>query len=214
MRFVTSFALLLALCASIAQAGSINDLSQGIMAAVKGQHKEAIAKFDLVIKKGDLSRRQMASAYFNRGKSWRAEGYTGKALADYNQALKLNPKLVAAYLARGGLWQSWGKYEQALEDYSRAIDIRKGYVNAYQKRVRLYFLMGDYHKVIEDADTIIRLDTSLPEPLLIRSLAREKRGELDAAIKDMERYLLLKPSDRAGERRLKQLLKKAGRLKD
>ncbi len=89
-----------------------------------------------------------------------------------------------------------------------------GYRDALQRRARLYFLMGEYPKAIEDADAIIHIDTSLPEPLLIRSLAHERLGQLEAAIKDMEFYLLLKPYDRVGERRLRKLLKDAGRLKE
>lgn len=211
MRLLTILGLLLTLCSSTAAAGSFNDLSQGILAAVQGQDQKAIAKFDQVIKKNDLSRRQIASAYYNRGKSWKVEGYSGKALRDFNQALKLNPRLAAAYLARGELLQSWSKYEQALADYSRAMEVMAGYRDALQRRVRLYFLMGEYGKAIEDANAIIRLDSSLPEPLLVRSLAHEKLGQLEAAIKDMEFYLLLKPHDRVGERRLGKLLKAAGR---
>jgi tetratricopeptide (TPR) repeat protein len=214
MRLLTILGLLLALCSSTAFAGSFDDLSQGILAAVKGQDQKAIAKFDQVIKKNDLSPRQIASVYYNRGKSWKAEGYSGKALKDFNQALKLNPRLAAAYLARGELLQSWNKYEQALADYSRAMEAMAGYRDALQRRARLYFLMGEYPKAIEDADAIIHIDTSLPEPLLIRSLAHERLGQLEAAIKDMEFYLLLKPYDRVGERRLRKLLKDAGRLKE
>ena len=45
-----------------------------------------------------------AEAYYNRGVAQRKLGNDKAAIADYNQALKINSKLAEAYQERGLLW--------------------------------------------------------------------------------------------------------------
>ncbi len=45
------------------------------------------------------------------------------ALADYNRAMKLNPKYAAAFGLRGDVYLEKGLHDQAIEDYDRAIKL-------------------------------------------------------------------------------------------
>ena len=44
-------------------------------------------------------------AYNNRGYSWYAKNEYDKAIADYNEAIRLDPKFALAYVDRGIVWR-------------------------------------------------------------------------------------------------------------
>ena len=44
-----------------------------------------------------------------------------KAIADYNEAIRLDPKMAAAYTQRGYAWEAKKDYEKAIADYTEAI---------------------------------------------------------------------------------------------
>ena len=57
-----------------------------------------------------------------------------KAIADYNQAITINPKYAAAYCNRGFAYGNLGDYQRAIEDYTQAIAINPKYASAYNNR--------------------------------------------------------------------------------
>ena len=54
-----------------------------------------------------------------------------QALADYTQALELDPEYAMAYNNRGLTYGKIGKYEQALADFNRALELEPEYATAY-----------------------------------------------------------------------------------
>jgi tetratricopeptide (TPR) repeat protein len=67
-----------------------------------------------------------AEAFYNRGKEWAAKGEFDLALADYDQALALNPKHADAYYHRGMVWGAKGDVDRAIADFDRAIELNPG----------------------------------------------------------------------------------------
>ncbi|CAN0098873.1 unnamed protein product, partial [Phaeothamnion confervicola] len=61
-----------------------------------------------------------AWAYAGRASTFRAQGATARALADFDRALALE-KFPAAYVGRAGLHESLGNLEQAKADYAQAL---------------------------------------------------------------------------------------------
>lgn len=78
------------------------------------------------ISKGDLSRRDMAATYSNRGLIYAGNGELEQALADHNKSLEILPTLPQAYINRGNVYHHMNRYEDALADYRRAIDLETG----------------------------------------------------------------------------------------
>jgi tetratricopeptide (TPR) repeat protein len=62
-----------------------------------------------------------AAAYVNRGVAYRGRGEDDRALADYDQAIIVDPKNAVAYLDRGNVYYDRAEYDRALADYSEAI---------------------------------------------------------------------------------------------
>ena len=86
----------------------------------RGSDDEKIVGCGILIKQNP--RRQDAhAAYHNRGKAWSEKGDYDKAIADYNEAIRLDPKFAIAYHNRGGAWGSKGDYDKAIADYNEVI---------------------------------------------------------------------------------------------
>ena len=66
---------------------------------------------------------QLAETYYNRGNTHATLDEYDRAIADYTQAISIEPKLVQAYNKRGLAYHELGRYEEALEDYTQAIHI-------------------------------------------------------------------------------------------
>ena len=65
---------------------------------------------------------QDAKGYNLRGMEWFKRGEYGKAIADYNVALRIKPKFAFAYCNRGQAWNYRKNYDKALaEDLQEAL---------------------------------------------------------------------------------------------
>ena len=72
---------------------------------------------------GDV-KAQDARTLVDRGSAWDAKGEHDKAIADYNQALQLDPNYWRAYNERGNAWASKGEFDKAIDDFTQAIRLR------------------------------------------------------------------------------------------
>ena len=99
-----------------------------------------------------------ATEHLNRGNDWFAKQEYDKALADYNQALAINPRYAPAYCFRGAAWNNQEQYDKALADYNQAIAIDSQYATAFHKRGVVWEKMGEFEKAITDYQQAIKLD--------------------------------------------------------
>jgi tetratricopeptide (TPR) repeat protein len=97
-------------------------------------------------------------AYSYRGYAWNAKKDYAKALADYNEAIRLDPNDVQAYNNRGYLWFDKKDYDKALADYDEAIRLDPTRAIVYNNLGGLWFAKKDYAKALADYNEAIRLD--------------------------------------------------------
>lgn len=72
---------------------------------------------------GDLTRRDQAATYSNRGIIYSKMDELQKALEDHNRAIELMPNMTQAYINRGNVYFHLRRYEEALLEYQRAIEM-------------------------------------------------------------------------------------------
>jgi tetratricopeptide (TPR) repeat protein len=111
----------------------------------------AIANFNQALRVADPNDSyNISAAYNDRGLSWYHKGEYDKAIADYNQALAVNPNYAIAYNNRGNTWEKKGEYDKAIADYNQALVINPKDAIAYNNRGNTWEKKGEYDKAIAD----------------------------------------------------------------
>ncbi len=59
-----------------------------------------------------------AVVHFAKGCSYQEKGQWDKAIAEYNEAIELDPKFAMAYVNRGAAYASIGQLDKAIADYN------------------------------------------------------------------------------------------------
>lgn len=80
-----------------------------------------------------------------------------KAIADYDQALRLAPR-PNFFTNRGDSYQFKGEFGAALSDCNDALKLDPNFAKTYNNRAVLYSKMGDRKKALADYETALRLD--------------------------------------------------------
>jgi tetratricopeptide (TPR) repeat protein len=91
------------------------------------------------------------------------KGDIERALADYDEAIRLNPRLAVAYDGRAYVRIAMQELDRALADFDEAIRIDERYANAYYGRASVRFGVRDFERALADFSEAIRLDPSVAE---------------------------------------------------
>ena len=97
-----------------------------------------------------------ATAYNNRGWSYSDKGDHDRAIADFDEAIRLDPKLAIAFVNRGWSYERKGDYDRAIADYDEAIRLDPNYSLAHNNRGWARNLKGEYDQAIVDFGEAIR----------------------------------------------------------
>jgi hypothetical protein len=91
------------------------------------KYDEAIAECTRRIDSGEGDVKDRAASYWCRGEAFRAGNKTALAIADYGQAIELEPT-ADRYYARGELFASlWGRDDEAIADFRAASELYKSH---------------------------------------------------------------------------------------
>src|SRR6266851_3069487 len=104
----------------------------------KASGDEAIAACTRAINSGRYSGRQLAALFSIRCFEWNGKQESDKAIADCNQAIRLNPNYAMAFYNRGTAYKAKGQYDRAIEDYDQAIRLNPNDADAINNRGNTY----------------------------------------------------------------------------
>lgn len=128
-------------------------------------------------------------AYYKRGNSYykRGNAYFGlkeyqKAIADYNEAIRLNSQDSDAYYNRGLAYYYLKEYQKAIVDYDEAIHLNPQDADAYVGRGNTYNILKEYQKAIADYTKAIRVDPNYV-------LAYYNRGDIYNIVKEYQKMV-------------------------
>ncbi len=121
---------------------------------------------------------------FKRGYAEHVQGNLDQAVADYTEAIRLDPKYARAYNNRGLAYQAQRKINEAIADFTEAVTLKPTLSAAYLNRGIAYAAKRDYAKAIADYDEAIRYDPENYFAYKWRSGAYAARGETKTAAED------------------------------
>ena len=75
-----------------------------------------------------------ASAYAKRGQERFAKRDYDKAIADFTEAIRLEPETPEHYIDRGWVWHTTGKYDKAVGDFNKAVQLDASDAKTYLYR--------------------------------------------------------------------------------
>ena len=93
-------------------------------------------------------------AFNSRGAAYRAKDDIDRAIADYSEAIRLDPKDAMAFVGRGGVLSSKGDYDRAITDYTEAVRLNPKSSMAYFARARSYLFAGSAAKALADLNLV------------------------------------------------------------
>jgi curved DNA-binding protein CbpA len=109
-----------------------------------------------------------------------------EAIADYTEALKLNPELVEAYYQRGFAQSQLSNHREAFADYTEALLRNSGIPAIYYYRGLTRFKLANISGAMEDLNQAIALNPDYAEAYYQRGLVYQEIDEKKAAKVDFQ----------------------------
>jgi tetratricopeptide (TPR) repeat protein len=131
------------------------------------------------IRSGKYSGRNLAWAYVNRGNAYRHKGDNDHAFADYDEAIRLNPKEANAFMNRGLVYYDKDDYDRAIHDYGEALQINPEDPVALNDRCDEFALLRQFIAARLDCDTSLKI-----RPNHVNTL--QHRGEVLLALEKFD----------------------------
>src|SRR6516164_5505153 len=154
---------------------------------------EQIAGCTNALKSGRFVGAAAAAGLSNRGNAYQAKGDLDGALADYSQAIQVDPTYVNARFNRGNAYKAKGDLARAIADYNEAVQLDPKYVFAYNNRGNAYYARSDLDRAIADYDQAIQLDPKNAATYNNRGNVYYARSDFDRALADYNQAIRLDP---------------------
>jgi S1-C subfamily serine protease len=175
-------ALLAALAINIPSA-----LAEASRDCASDNHELAIRACTRMIKENPRN----ATAYYNRGISYRQTGKLDLALADYTRAIEINPNYFEAYNNRGNLFMARGDNKRALQEFDRAVRINPTYAIAHNNRGEAFENMNRLEDAMSAYSRAIEINPRYARAYANRGDIWRKMNQRDNAIADYRHALTL-----------------------
>ena len=150
-----------------------------------------IAACDRLVKAGKpgdrVSARQWRGAFYMQKKDW------DRALADFDEVLRREPKNASAYNRRGVVYLEKLAWDKAIADFDQAIRYNPKSEHNYNNRGLALLSKGETERAIADFNQTLAINPQAGPALNNRALAYGQRGQHDRAIADYDEALRLNP---------------------
>ena len=138
---------------------------------------------------------ETATLNFYKGLAKNRLGDHAGAVADYDEAISLDPGHAAAWCNRGAAKNRLGDHTGAVADCDEAIRLDPGHAAAWYNRGAEKDAQGDHAGAEADYDEAIRLDPNFAEAWTNRGAAKNGQGDHPGAEADCDEAIRLDPGN-------------------
>jgi len=151
--------------------------------------KQIISGCTMLIDSGRGNNKGLSEATYNRGNAYASIGELDRAIADYDQAIQLNPAMARAFDNRGLAYSEKDQFERAVADYDEAIRLNPNSAAAFHNRCWAQVALGHTRDALSDCNESLRIEPQDAGTLRTRGFAYLKAGAFDRAILDYDAAL-------------------------
>jgi tetratricopeptide (TPR) repeat protein len=152
--------------------------------------KETIPRLDDVVKRYPKD----PNAYYRRGQVYAENGDYDHAVADFNEAIRLNPRDPEALNNRCWARAVLGQLPAAIADCSEALRLKPDYADALDSRGFANLKLGNYLQAIADFDGALKSNPRQVSSLYGRGRAKLKSGDEAGGSADIKSAKALDPN--------------------
>lgn len=153
------------------------DLSQGIQPKV--------------VEQVTVDNEKLARDWFYKGLLKQNSSNYAEAVADYDQAIRLNPTYAKAFYYRGSAKHALNQYNQAIVDYDQAIRLFPNDAVALTARGNLKSSLGKHNEAFADYAEAIRLEPNYAFAFYSRGVTKSDLGQYTEAVADYSQVIKL-----------------------
>ena len=137
--------------------------------------------------------KNLATAYFLRAVAYRSKNDLDRAIADFGQAIVLDPKDPEYVTNRAATYEAKKDLDRAVADYDQAIKLNPKSVNALNSRGAAYQRKGDYARATADYGEVTKLQPGDADAWAAKCWVRVVGGrEVQQALADCNESLKIK----------------------
>ncbi|MHB1425057.1 MAG: tetratricopeptide repeat protein [Gemmataceae bacterium] len=156
------------------------------------QHEQAIADYSAA-----LELEPNAALHNERGLEHVALGALGAAVADFTEAIALDPDFASSFLLRGNAHADMGDFDKALADFAESIRLDPDSAPGYFHRGNLHCRRGSLDEALADYNRALERNPDHAATYFRRGNIHGQLGQWDAALADYSAALRLAPEDTA-----------------
>jgi tetratricopeptide (TPR) repeat protein len=136
----------------------------------------------IFITEGDNPQPHAGTSIAERGLAFAEKGEYDRAIADFDEAIRLDPNDAHSFRYRGIAYYDKADYDRAIADFDEAIRLDPKDTKAYANRGFAYHVKGQHDRAIADIDEAIRLDPRNATFFAVRATMYIAKGDHDSAI--------------------------------
>src|SRR5215469_10046479 len=143
----------------------------------KASGDAAIAACTRAIASGTYHGHALEKLYHDRAFEYHSKHDNELAIADYNEAIRINPDDADAFYRRGNAWREMGDNARAIADYDEAIRLDPNHASALNNRGAAWLEKGQNDRAVADFSAAIRIDPRDPDYHNNRGDAWQLKGD-------------------------------------
>jgi tetratricopeptide (TPR) repeat protein len=151
-------------------------------------------------------------AHFNLGNAYQQKGETDQAMAQYQNALQINPGYAEAQYNIGDLLLRKGRLDEAMVHFQKAVQIEPDYAQAHYTLGIALWQTGRTDEAIASYQRAVQLRPDYADAHYNLGTSFLQQGKMDEAILHFQKALEIKPDNAQADNNLGAALQERGRL--